>query len=156
MKSVIQKTPFLFVLIITIACNNGKQSTKTGTTNTDEMKVMIPAQTCYTGYLMKDTILLKVERFPNVVTGVLEYRFYEKDRSKGELDGKIYGDTLVANYTFSSEGKKSIRQVAFLLKNDLAIEGLGEMEDRNGKMIFKNLNEIKFDGILTLHKTNCN
>jgi len=117
---------------------------------------MIPTQTCYIGSIGKDTIVLKTERFPNVVTGILEYKFYEKDQSKGEFDGKMNGDTLIAEYTFSSEGTKSVRQVAFLLQGELALEGFGEMEERNGKMVFKDINEIKFDGTLKLYKTECN
>ncbi len=159
MKSTIQKTPFFFLLFFAFACNNVRKHTSTSHTDTakvDEMSIMIPTQTCYISSIGKDTIVLKTERFPNVVTGILEYRFYEKDQSKGEFDGKMNGDTLIADYTFSSEGTKSVRQVAFLLQGELALEGFGEMEEKNGKMVFKDINKIKFDGTLKLYKTECN
>lgn len=158
MKSTMQKTSLFFSLLFAFACNNNesKQISTADTIKTEEVKVMIPQQTCYIGSLGQDTVTLKIERFPNVVTGLLEYRFNEKDHNKGEFEGKLKGDTLVADYTFSSEGTKSVRQVIFLLQDDTAIEGYGEMEEKNGKLVFKNLNEIKFDGILKLYRTECN
>lgn len=158
MKSVNQKILPFFLLLLAFACNNEPKQTPTSgtdTTKADEMKIMIPAQSCYVGSTGKDSIFLKTERFPNVVTGKLEYRFYEKDQSAGELDGKLFGDTLIADYTFVSEGIKSVRQVIFLLQNDLAIEGYGEMEEKDGKMVFKNIKEIRFDSSFNLRKTVC-
>lgn len=153
-----QKTSLFFSVLFALACNNNesKETSTADTIKTEDVKVMIPKQTCYIGSLGQDTVTLKIERFPNVVTGLLEYRFNEKDYKKGEFDGKLNGDTLVADYTFSSEGTKSVRQVVFLLQGDTAIEGYGEMEEKNGKMVFKNLNEIKFDGTLKFYRTECN
>lgn len=145
-------------LLFAVACSNEpKQTTvsKTSVTQTEEVKAMIPAQTCYVGIMGKDSIFLKTERFPNVVTGTLVYKFYEKDQSQGALDGKMHGDTLVADYTFSSEGKTSVRQVAFLLSADSAREGYGEQEEKEGKMVFKNLGELNFKDAVTLGKTAC-
>lgn len=158
MKLVIQKTLLFFLLLLAFACNNEPRQTSisgTDTPKTDEMKIMIPAQTCYASSTGKDSVFLKTERFPNVVTGTLEYRFYEKDRSMGEIEGKLFGDTLIADYTFASEGIKSVRQVVFLLQNDLAIEGYGEMAKKDGKLIFKNIKEVKFGNSFKLHKTSC-
>lgn len=135
------------------ACNESRQTTTT--TQAEEVKVMIPEQACYIGVIGKDTIFLKAERFPNVVTGKLAYRFYEKDKSQGELEGKMYGDTLVADYTFSSEGQTSIRQVAFLLQGADAREGYGELEEKEGKMVFKNRGQLRFTGSVLLKKVAC-
>ena len=151
----------LFLAAITIAsCNNEpKKSTKTvtarDTLKTVENKIMIPASSCYSSTTDKDTFLLKVEVFPNVVTGKLSYNFYEKDTNKGEFDGQLYGDTLLADYKFMSEGKLSTRQVIFLIKNNLATEGYGNMEEKNGKMVFKDLKGVSFGKGLTLKKVEC-
>ncbi|MBW7839690.1 MAG: hypothetical protein H3C36_08655 [Chitinophagaceae bacterium] len=158
MKSLIQRIISLAIPVFIAACNTNPTETATpGTDDKDdgEMKVMIPAQACYTGIIGKDTIFLKTEKFPNVVTGILEYKFFEKDNSKGDLDGVMRGDTLIAEYSFSSEGVRSIRQVAFLLQGDVAIEGYGELEEKEGKMIFKNTHSLKFDKAVPLRKTTC-
>lgn len=154
------KQLFLFALVFgLISCSDNRpKHTSTSdidTENTNGMKTMIPVQTCYIGSMGRDSVFLKTERFPNVVTGTLEYRFYEKDQNTGEFDGKMNGDTLVADYTFLSEGSKSVRQVIFLLQGDSATEGYGETEEKNGRIVFKNLNEIKFDDSFQLHKIVC-
>ena len=146
---------------ITIAsCNNEpKKLTNTttvqDTVKTVENKIMIPASSCYSSTTGKDTFLLKVEVFPNVVTGKLSYKFFEKDSNEGEFDGQLYGDTLLADYKFMSEGQLSTRQVIFLIKNNIATEGYGNMEERNGKMVFKDIKGVSFGKGLSLKKIDC-
>lgn len=144
---------FLLLSLLTFACN--KQSKDTDTSGADEIKVMIPAQTCYMGTIGKDSIFLKAERFPNVITGTLEYKNYEKDRSTGTIDGKMNGDTLVADYTFTSEGIESVAQVVFLLRGDTAMEGYGEKEEKDGKMVFKDPGKVSFDNSVKLNRVEC-
>lgn len=117
-------------LIALSACNN-KQAQTTESSNapdgdTTTMRIQIPKQGCYMHVAGRDTIRLKVETFPNVVTGTLQYNFYEKDKSSGDLEGVLHGDTLVADYSFMSEGVRSMRKVFFLIKDSMAIEGYGE------------------------------
>jgi len=143
-----------------LSCNNeasqaAEATTKTDTTKTEEMKIMIPGSTCYTSIMGKDTMNLKVEKFPNVVTGNLSYNFYEKDDNQGTIDGTLNGDTLIASYTFMSEGKSSVRQVAFLISDSTATEGFGPMEEKDGTMIFKALNTISFKEGIKFIKTDC-
>ena len=77
---------------------------------------------------------MKVEVFENVVTGTLSYKFYQKDSNKGEFEGTLKGDTLLADYTFMSEGTQSVRQVVFLIKGETAIEGYGDIEEKDSKL----------------------
>jgi hypothetical protein len=151
---------FLSVAVVAVAaCNEPQQSTtKNGLSDTSkavENKIMIPSSSCYSTTTGKDSVHLKVEVFPNVVTGNLSYQFYQKDSNKGEFEGRLHGDTLLADYTFMSEGKRSIRQVAFLIKDGIAVEGYGNMEEKNGKLIFKNQQEIVFGKGLKLEKVPC-
>ena len=151
----------LFLAPITIAsCNDEPKKSTEVTTIADtskpvENKIMIPASSCYSSITGKDTVFLKTEIFPNVVTGILSYKFHEKDSNKGEIDGKLSGDTLIADYRFMSEGKQSTRQVIFLIKDSVATEGYGNMEEKNGKMVFKNVKDIAFDRGLQLKKISC-
>lgn len=123
------------ILATNIACN----STSTENTNADsaidtssigEMKIQVPDMVCYSNINGKDTVYLKIEKFPNVVTGKLVYKLYEKDSNTGTIDGILKGDTLIADYTFMSEGQQSVRQVAFIITDSLATEGYSDMEKK--------------------------
>lgn len=119
------------------------------------VKIMIPNATCYAYVSGRDTFRLKVEKFENVTTGTLSYLFSEKDQSKGHLDGKMYGDTLRAIYTYYAEGTVSKREVAFLVTDDMALEGYGSLKEENGIMRFTSPGDIKFGDGLKLQKTDC-
>lgn len=153
---------FMFAALtlwICAACNQPGNTVEPGkeepTDSTGgEMKAMIPESACYAGTLRNDSFFMKMEVFPNVVTGKLEYNFSEKDSNHGDIDGTLHGDTLIADYTFSSEGTSSVRQVAFLVRNDSVVEGYGPMEEKNGKMVFTDLDKLSFSGT-PLIKTDC-
>lgn len=98
---------------------------------------------------------MKLEKFPNVASGELLYNFFEKDKSNGTFDGILKGDTLIADYTFSSEGQLSVRQVAFLLKDSIAAEGYGEMEQSGDKQTFTNEDSLDFSRGLRMRAVPC-
>jgi hypothetical protein len=110
---------------------------------------------CYTGNSGNDTVNLTVNTTGEKITGSLDYRFYEKDHNSGTIDGRINGDTLTGDYTFKSEGTESVRQVIFLKKDNSLTEGYGDMEEKGGKMVFKNTSSIRFGEGFVLHKTEC-
>jgi hypothetical protein len=150
------------LMVISIFIFSSCESKKTAATpavgdssTSGEMKIMIPNTYCYSTTGGKDSVYLKLEKFPNVVTGQLLYKLYEKDSNTGDIDGVLRGDTLIAYYKFRSEGIESVRQVIFLIKGDVAKEGYGEMEERDGKMVFKNLQEIIFSKSPMLQKITC-
>lgn len=150
----------MFALLVLGACNNNSQpsASQTDTTTTSDtsiVSIQIPKSACYMHVTGQDTFHLKVEVFPNVVTGNLRYLFSQKDRSQGDLEGKLSGDTLFADYTFMSEGTRSVRQVAFLLKDSIAVEGYGEVEEKDGKMVFKQPSNIDFSKGTTYREVSC-
>jgi hypothetical protein len=162
-KTIIMKTAFTFLLILVatcISCNNTAEKITEPTVVKDSMqpvenKIMIPKSSCYSTINSKDTVRLKVEVFEKAVTGNILYKLYEKDSNSGNFEGQLKGDTLLADYTFMSEGKQSVRQVIYLLQDSIAIEGYGDMKDKNGKMIFINTNAVSFDKGLRLQKSAC-
>ena len=103
----------------------------------------------------KDTVFLQIAMHDSAASGNLNYHLFEKDANSGTIKGKFYGDTLIADYNFKSEGIESVRQVIFLIKDSTAIEGFGEMKEENGRMIFKNLHDLNFQNGLILKKTDC-
>jgi len=89
------------------------------------------------------------------VSGQLVYALSEKDRSSGKIDGSMFGDTLIADYTFVSEGRISIREVVFLNRDNTFVEGIGDMEERDSKMVFKNRSALKFQNHIVLRSVPC-
>jgi hypothetical protein len=151
----------LLPAIASISCNNpSMQSVKTtkvtDTSKVVENKIQVPKTMCYAAISDKDTIRLKVEVFKNVVIGSLLYQFHEKDKNQGDFEGQLRGDTLIADYKFMSEGILSTREIIFLIRDSIAIEGHGAMEDQNGKMVFKDWKGLSFDKGLILKEVLCN
>ncbi len=124
---------------------------------TPEIAAEKPAvEECYKGILKEDTIAMTLVIKDNQITeGQLSYHLFEKDRNDGTLKGEIKGDTIFADYTFMSEGKKSVREVAFLKEGGAYIEGYGAVKEHNGKMIFADPKNLKFDSKTILSKAEC-
>lgn len=138
--------------ILTFSCK--KETSETTTPETVAEKPAI--EECYKGILKEDTIAMTLVIKENEITdGQLSYHFFEKDKNDGTLKGQIKGDTIFADYTFMSEGKQSVREVAFLKEGDAYIEGYGDMEEHGGKMIFKDSKHLKFDSKTILSKSEC-
>ena len=89
------------------------------------------------------------------VNGKLSYNLTGKDKNEGTLIGNMKGDTLIADYTFMSEGVSSVREVVFLQKDGTLIEGYGDVVDANDKVSFKDKTKLKFDAKNTLTKVDC-
>lgn len=148
------------LLLVGLACNNVQQEAEhtAGTADSagkPDNHIMIPKGGCYAGQSGRDSFFLKTKVFPNVVTGTLAYHFYEKDKNQGTIEGRLSGDTLIADYTFMSEGKSAVRQVAFLLSDSTAIEGNGAMEEKDGKLLFRSRDSLRFNEGIRLHKVPC-
>lgn len=100
-----------------------------------------------------DTIRLNLQVSDNnEVHGQLLFALYEKDRTDGSLKGIIKDSLLLAEYSFSSEGVISERQVAFKFQNGAALPGYGNMEELDGKLVFSNIDSLHFDEQFALHK----
>jgi hypothetical protein len=110
---------------------------------------------CYQWVKGRDTIKMTLKKDGEEMTGDLAYRFYEKDKSHGPIAGEMIGDTLLAEYTFDSEGMRSVREVIFLKKDGKWYEGYGDAEEKGGRMVFKNRSAIKFGEGSVLSKIDC-
>lgn len=113
-------------------------------------------QACYASLKGGDTVRLTLDFLENdSVNGQLSYKFLEKDHNTGTLTGRIKGDTLLAHYVYSSEGQISEREVAFLLKDNLILEGYGEQKEENGVLRFINFENLQYGNGFILLKVNC-
>ncbi|MCG7855706.1 META domain-containing protein [Flavihumibacter sp.] len=127
-----------FLLILLIACQNNAPDQKENKIVIDSAISNLPLSSayCYQKASNRDTVRLEYTMNGDSVNGFLSYNFYGKDKSKGTISGRMLGDTLLAMYTFFSEGMTSIREVIFLKKGNQMVEGYGEMKELEGKMYF--------------------
>jgi hypothetical protein len=111
---------------------------------------------CYVSTANNSTIKLSFNvNSQQEVNGKLSYSLYAKDKNEGTIIGNMKGDTLIADYTFMSEGVSSIREVVFLQKEGTFVEGYGDVVDANNKVSFKDKSKLKFDGKTILTKVDC-
>lgn len=133
------------------ACNDAttdkKENVVVDTTTVAPPPAPAVSNTCYRGILSKDTTDLQLTITDNnTVSGQLTFNRFEKDDNKGSITGEKRGDTLIAFYTFQSEGMSSVREVVFLKKGNALVEGFGDVEEKEGRVIFKDRSKLKFEG----------
>jgi hypothetical protein len=156
-------TFFLFILtgISLPACrDSGKQTNENTAATTDtvakpDAPVLADGSFCYRAVSGQDSVRMHLKVAGNIITGGLNYDFAEKDRNTGTLSGEMKGDTLLATYTFMSEGKESQREVAFLRKGEEWVEGYGDSKEDKGKMVFVNTSALDFSSAKPLTTTDC-
>ena len=122
-----------------------------------EAEIVEPAgDQCYTSRLNGSIVALSFNvNSHQEVNGKLSYNITGKDKNEGTIIGNMKGDTLIADYTFMSEGVSSVREVVFLQKDGTLIEGYGDVVDANNKVTFKDKKKLKFDAKNTLTKSDC-
>ena len=146
------------VTILTVlfaACNDNSGSDSKSATDTTTAGSAGSTSECYLYINNTDTISLQVTINGHSVSGALNYSLHEKDRNQGVIQGEVRGDTLLADYEFKSEGIVSLREVAFLKKDNGYAEGYGEAEEKDGKMMFKNVAELNYSKDVVLKKIAC-
>ena len=150
------------LVICTIAACNSNDKKETTTIIKDSAAIaekkdttaMADMYNCYGYSTAQDTVNLHIMAMGNTVTGDAVFQYSGKDKNTGTLSGEMRGDTLLATYKFMSEGKESTRQVIFLKKGDTLNEGYGDVEEKGGGMMFKNISAVKFTG-KQLSKMDC-
>jgi hypothetical protein len=141
---------FIVLTVLSASCRNENHTQQV--TNTDTTADASSAS-CYSYTSGKDTVALHLTMHGNAISGDLIYNFYEKDRNTGTISGSMHGDTLIADYTFMSEGMESVRKVAFLKTGANLLEG-HSMADQSGVMDYTH--SYDFDnGIMLKHSNDC-
>lgn len=139
--------PALVAAATLLACNSAPSQKEKDSAVTNP-ELTNTSATCYMKTVGKDTFLLQVLVEGEEVNGVLDYDFFEKDKSSGILEGKLTDNILRASYTYQAEGTKSTRNVVFKLMGDQAYEGLADSADTQGNPVFNASNELlKFDPV---------
>ncbi len=151
--------PIHFFLLVLMACGQRNGS------NTDNFHDNVRDQSasdpkveniCFAYLGEKDTVRLQIDqKADGKVKGVLVYKLFEKDLNSGSFEGEMSGDTLIAEYSFAAEGKRSKREVAFLFRDNLVLEGYGPVKEEDGVFRFETPNELEFGQGIQLLRINC-
>ncbi len=136
--------PILAIFTSTMVACQGN-STKSTATDAKVAETDTNSNQCFKYINKKDTASLSLVIKDDKVNGTLSYNLFEKDKNNGTITGIVKGDTIIADYTFQSEGTTSTREVVWLKKNDDLVEGFGDTEEVKGKMKFKNTSNLRFD-----------
>lgn len=155
MKKVLAIT--VIVLVVFISCKKTTPAPEIVPNDPKEVEVLEPSgDQCYSSRLNGNIVALSFNvNSHQEVNGKLSYNLTGKDKNEGTLVGNMKGDTLIADYTFISEGVSSVREVVFLQKDGTLIEGYGDVTDANNKVTFKDKKKLKFDTKNTLTKVDC-
>jgi len=164
-----QKRLFFLLLVALAACNsNTADSNKTlqegategsvhagteGTIVTNTQPIALEG--CYEMTMKKDSAFMQLQLQDSIVSGTLNFLFFEKDRNRGTLKGVLRGDRILADYTFQSEGVTSVRQIVFKIKDETLLQGFGELKEEGGKLVFENLDAIQYHHANPFIKTSC-
>lgn len=123
--------------------------------DTASMSIENDATNCFAYTKNRDTVIMTLVLNDTDATGKLTYNLFEKDKNTGTFHGVLKGDTLLANYSYLSEGSRSLRQVIFLRKGNMFQEGVGSMKEQNGRLMFSNKKDIDFNSIILLEAVDC-
>lgn len=148
----------LYVFIIAgfaflLSCNNKPKSTNSLPAIARHIKF---GKHCYIALFEKDSASLTFTfTKTGEVKGQLNINYYNKDTvltqrqpTMGEFTGEFKGDTLFADYSFTSgsNGKdKYINPIALLYKNDTLIMGSGRIYSYMGRTYFDDKTPINFN-----------
>jgi hypothetical protein len=103
-----------------------------------------------------DSAFLTLAVIDSAVSGNLEYNLYGKDKNIGTIRGSRRGALIIADYTFSSEGVTSVREVVFKLEEGKLTEGYGEVGQKGSRISFNDHEQLKFDRGIQFHRLACN
>ncbi len=110
---------------------------------------------CYIATLGKDVYTLSIlkEEGENI-EGTLSFKNFEKDSSSGTFVGTYKDGILLGDYTFDSEGSRSVMQVIFQKTGEGFVRGFGDVDAETGSR-FTDLNKITYDSSYVFKVTPC-
>lgn len=145
-----------FTALTMLNCKNKEEKTEESTPQevvSEEKSAPTLDLGCYIFNDDKNNISLEITENGNEIKGNLNYAFAEKDKNTGIFTGKLNEGILIGKYTFQSEGKESVREVAFKVDGDKLIEGYGDLNEDG--TAFKDAANLNFDSKMPLTKTDC-
>lgn len=149
-------TLLFFTALTMLNCKNKEEKTENTTPQEVVTEEKAAAQLdlgCYVFNDGKNNVSFEIIENGSEIKGNLTYEFAEKDKNSGSFSGKLTDGILIGKYTFQSEGKESVREVAFKVDGDKLIEGYGDSNEDG--TAFKDTTQLNFDSKMPLAKTDC-
>jgi len=145
----------ILISIIFVSCNSNSNKDKP---QSEKKEVTVKANVslqkgCYSYKDSSNYINLEITEQGQEVEGKLTYSLDGKDSNTGTIKGQLTGDKLICAYKFLSEGVESVREVAFMVKDNKLIEGYGALNESG--TAFKDRNAINYSSTMPLSKTDC-
>lgn len=152
----------IFAIFILAACNTSTEKTESKDEDTtsekpgaDPAPKPSPQTECYMHVSGRDSFFVELNRVGDELNGFLEFRNYQKDKSRGTVRGRVDGDVYKLIYDFFSEGTQSIMEVYFKKENDILLRGVGDMSMRRDTLFFNNPSSIDYDVKQAFAKSEC-
>jgi hypothetical protein len=125
--------PFWFVILLMISCgNNPSDADHINPNHAAVLSAAIRPGDCYQMIIKKDTARLSFTKTGELLEGSLSYHRAEKDKNDGNFKGRLLNDSvLLASYIFNSEGRKSVRELVFKIRDSIILQGYGEEYQRH-------------------------
>ena len=130
----------LFIASLISSCTQEQSELRSGKVDSTTAKVF------YVAVDKSDTVLLTIINKTNSIEGNLTFNYSNGITYKGTLKGLMHGDTLLADYNFTTgDGKWRRNPVALLKRNGGLILGVGIMETAWGRNYFAKAQPIDYE-----------
>ena len=140
----------LCLISLLVSCSNRDRNQKESDQQTQSNLV-----NCYRYTNNNDTIILRTINVGEAITGILVYKFRQKEQEGGTIRGGMRGDLLIVNFTSFSGEDQSVRQVVFKKLGNDFIEGHGETEKKDDRLVYKNIDSLVFKDAVILSRVEC-
>lgn len=131
------------VLLAIAGCNGNKN------TSQQEKDTLATFNHCYIATYEKDTAHVSMNSIEgSKIAGELLIKYWNNPKNDGKFTGRRSGDTLFADYSYTVgtyTERINKNPLAFLVKGDSLILGIGEVETKMGRSYFKPGVPINFD-----------
>lgn len=106
---------------------------------------LLAKKSCYLYAVDKDSIWFNISHSNGQINGNMRFKFYQIDGSLGTFEGFMEGDTIRGLYDFEAEGTNSKRELIFLKKDGMLVQGKGETELSGNTESFKENASFTFE-----------
>lgn len=107
--------------------------------------IPVAMTSCYQYTRERDSVRLTITVTNDSASGTLHFKNYQIDGSRGTVEGRFHGDTLLVVYDFHAEGAHNRTEEAFLKRGADLIRGIGDRESIGNTYRFTNRGAIDFE-----------
>lgn len=148
------------LLALTYSCTNSGKMKSQNDSLSDTNKTEVQNRRCYLAIDGKDTAYLNIQTSSGgKVMGDMMIKYAEEPKNEGTLKGEFKGDTLFADYTFTTgDNKEKVNKnpLAFLKEGSKLTLGIGVIETYLGRSYFAKDKPINFErGRFKFNATDC-